>query len=161
MIVDFIGQHYHTVSNKVQYCRVTFTFPIMSNSMLFDYIRILTFVIVISSLKHSIFSCKTLCKWTAKQGISIYQIRFKLSMKRQSETEQSMLLWKSWSRANYSFIFEIAMQFRLKDVYRCSCCQKKKRYFLLICQINKVDMHMCYSNRTETRHNNEKQETYQ
>ena len=54
MIVDFIGQHYHTVSDKVQYCKVTFTFQIKSNSMLFDYIRIGTFVIVISSLKQYI-----------------------------------------------------------------------------------------------------------
>lgn len=72
MIVDFPGQHYHTVSNKVQYRKVTFTFQIKSNSMLFDYIRIGTFITVISSLKHSIFSCKTLRDWAAKKGIGIY-----------------------------------------------------------------------------------------
>lgn len=72
MIADFLGQHYHTVSTKVQSCQVTFTFQIKTNSMLFDYIGTGTFVIVISSLKHSTFSHKILRERTAKQGISIY-----------------------------------------------------------------------------------------
>lgn len=96
------------------------------NSMFFDYIQFRTFAIVMSSLKHSMFSYKTRYEWIVKQGNSIYHRWFKLSVKSQPETEK-VLLWKSWLRANF-YLWD-SREISMKGCAQMELFPKKKRFF--------------------------------